>query len=38
MDHRFDAAVRATKFAVVRGFHMLRHSFASVLSAILRDD
>jgi integrase len=33
MDHRFDAAVRGTKFAVMRGFHVLRHSFASVLAS-----
>jgi integrase len=33
MDHRFDAAVRGTEWAVMRGFHVLRHSFASALAA-----
>jgi integrase len=33
MDHRFSAALRNTKWDVVRGFHVLRHSFASVLAS-----
>jgi integrase len=33
MDHRFAAAVRGTTFAVMRGWHVLRHSFASVLAS-----
>jgi integrase len=33
MDHRFGAALRDTKWSVVRGFHVLRHSFASVLAS-----
>jgi integrase len=33
MDHRFEAALRNTKWDVVRGFHVLRHSFASVLAS-----
>jgi integrase len=33
MDHRFEAALRGTTWAAVRGFHVLRHSFASVLAS-----
>jgi integrase len=33
MDHRFAMALRGTEWAVVRGFHVLRHSFASVLAS-----
>ena len=33
MDTRFEAAVRGTDWAVMRGFQVLRHSFASALAA-----
>jgi integrase len=33
MDHRFEAALRGTEWSAVRGFHVLRHSFASVLAS-----
>jgi integrase len=33
MDSRFEAAVRGTDWAVMKGFHVLRHSFASALAA-----
>lgn len=33
MDHRFEAALRGTQWSVLRGFHVLRHSFASVLAS-----
>jgi integrase len=33
MDTRFEAAVRGTGWAVMKGFHVLRHSFASALAA-----
>ena len=33
MDHRFETALRGTRWAAVRGFHVLRHSFASVLAS-----
>jgi integrase len=33
MDNRFDAVVRGTKFAAMRGYHVLRHSFASILAS-----
>ena len=33
MDHRFRTALRGSRWSVVRGFHVLRHSFASVLAS-----
>ena len=33
MDNRFEAAVRGTDWASMKGFHVLRHSFASALAA-----
>ncbi len=33
MDNRFETTVRGTNWAVMRGFHVLRHSFASALAA-----
>jgi integrase len=33
MDTRFGMAVRGTEWAAMRGFHVLRHSFASALAA-----
>ena len=33
LDHRVAAAVRGTKFSPMRGWHVLRHSFCSVLAS-----
>jgi integrase len=33
MDRRFEMAVKGTEWAAMRGFHVLRHSFASALAA-----